>query len=73
MASELRVCYEISNPTFFKSFQKFGYDFDTIKEIAENKSAGVVNVNSSIELSKLSNNYHPKKEIVDENIPSIFR
>jgi len=43
-----------------------------IKEIAENKSAGVVNVNSSIELSKLSNNYHPKKEMVYENLLSIF-
>jgi hypothetical protein len=40
-----------------------------IREIAENKSAGVVNVNSSIELPKLSNNYHQKKEIVYENLP----
>ena len=28
-SNDLRVCYEISNPTFFKSLQKFGYDFET--------------------------------------------
>ena len=29
MTNELRVCYEISNPNFFKSFQKSGYDLET--------------------------------------------